>query len=135
MRAEDGPAPPHPRPVVLAVDDDPVVRAAACGMLARLGYEPLLARDGPEAVYLLDALRGEVRAAVLDVRMPAMDGPATLAALRRLRPDLPCLFLTGFADHPPADLLALGAAGVLGKPVTPAQLGGALAAAGVPAAG
>ena len=65
---------------------------------------------------------------MVDVRMPGMDGPATLDALRGVRPDLPCLFLTGGSGYTGADLAGRGA-GVATKPVSLAALGDALTAA------
>ena len=65
---------------------------------------------------------------MVDVRMPGMDGPAALDALRGVRPDLPCLFLTGGSGYTGADLAGRGA-GVATKPVSLAALGAALAAA------
>jgi CheY-like chemotaxis protein len=99
-------------------------------MLSRRGYEPLPAADGDEAVLMCRARPGGVAAAVLDVRMPGMDGPATLDALRALVPGLPCVFVSGnCGDYSETDLLARGGSAVLGKPVALAQLGDAVAAA------
>lgn len=117
-------------PVVLVVDDDSVVRQTLAAMLARRGYEPLPVAGGDEAVVACRARPGGVVAAVLDVRMPGMDGPATLDALRVLLPGLPCVFVSGHCgDYTEADLLARGGSAVLGKPVALAQLGDAVAAA------
>jgi FixJ family two-component response regulator len=115
---------------VLVVDDDSVVRQALAAMLAYRGYEPLPVADGDEAVAVCRARPGGVAAAVLDVRMPGMDGPATLDALQELVPGLPCIFVSGHTgDYSETDLLARGGAVVLDKPVALAQLGDAVAAA------
>ena len=118
------------RPAVLVVDDDSVVRQTLVAMLAHRGYEPLPAADGDEAVVVCRARPGGVAAAVLDVRMPGMDGPATLDALRALVPGLPCVFVSGHSgEYSESDLLARGGNAVLDKPVASAQLGDAVAAA------
>ncbi len=115
---------------VLVVDDDSTVRLVLAAMLAHHGYEAIPAADGDEAVAVCQARTGGVAAAVLDVRMPGMDGPATLDALREVVPGLPCVFVSGHTgDYSETDLLAHGGSVVLAKPVAAAQLGDAVAAA------
>src|SRR6516162_5053147 len=91
------PASGPPLPTVLVADDEEVVRSLLRAALPRLGFRPLLAADGDEALRLYREHAADVRAALLDVLMPGRDGPATLAALRGLRPSLPCCFMTGDA--------------------------------------
>ena len=115
------------RPAVLVVDDSPEVRAVLGAMLASHGFDPRLAASGEEGVAVYRRTAGQIAAAVLDVQMPGMDGPATLDALRRLAPGLPCVFVTGDSGaYTERDLLARGAAAVLTKPVSPARLGAIL---------
>jgi CheY-like chemotaxis protein len=124
---------PTRTPVVLAADDDP-------GVLQFLGFAfrqwrvpHLLAESGAEAVALFHRHRADVALVLLDVRMPGLDGPAALAAMRALDPAVRCVFMT--ADPHPytdADLLALGVAGVLAKPFDPAALRSAVVGAGLP---
>jgi CheY-like chemotaxis protein len=115
---------------VLVVDDDSVVRQVLAAMLASRGYEPLPVAGGGEAVEICRTRPGVVAAAVLDVKMPGMDGPATLDALLALSPGLPCVFVSGHTgDYSEPELLARGASAVLNKPVAAAQLGDAVAAA------
>ena len=102
---------------MLVVDDEAAVRRVLGAMLAHLGYTPVLA-DGAGAVAVLRADRSRIVAALLDVQMPGLDGPATLAALRALAPDLPCVFLSGqTGNYSAVDLLGCGAVAVLSKPV------------------
>jgi len=91
------PAPGPPLPTVLVADDEEAVRSLLRVALPRLGYRPLLAADGDEALRLYREHAADVRAALLDVRMLGRDGPATLAGLRALSPHLPCAFMTGYA--------------------------------------
>jgi CheY-like chemotaxis protein len=113
-------------PVVLVVDDDAAVRGVLVGMAHRLGYDPVAADGGEDAVALLAIHLGDVAAVLLDVEMPGLDGPASLAALRALAPGLPCVFVTGYSPrHAAGDLAGLGAT-VLAKPVRLADLGRAL---------
>ncbi len=110
---------------LLLVDDAEDIRVIARMSLERVGgWEVVSASGGPEA---LRALRedGPFDAVLLDVMMPGMDGPATLARMREdgLPADVPVVFLTAKATG--ADcrrLQALGGAGVLPKPFDPMEL-------------
>jgi CheY-like chemotaxis protein len=111
-------------PVILVADDEEAVRTLLGLALPRLGFRALLAADGDEALRLYQEQAGDIGAALLDVRMPNRDGPATLAALRQLAPDLPCAFMTAHAGaYPIEELLALGATFVLAKPFHLEELG------------
>ncbi len=107
---------PDTAPAVLVVDDDRASRGLLEVWLRRLGYAPLVAASGVEAVNTFRAYPGPVALVLLDVHMPGGDGPATLAALRQLDPAVRCVFMTGVSVTGLQDLLALGAVGVLNKP-------------------
>ena len=87
---------------VLLVEDEDTVRAVAERALVRQGYEVTTAADGEEG---LDALGRAIEAesefdlVLSDVVMPSMDGPAMAREIRRLRPDLPVLFMSGYAEE------------------------------------
>lgn len=66
---------------VLIADDDPTLRAIAEELLAPEGYRILLAKDGLEALSLVEA--HDVDLIVLDMLMPKMDGLETIMHLRR----------------------------------------------------
>ncbi|VTS03593.1 response regulator receiver protein : Signal transduction histidine kinase, nitrogen specific, NtrB OS=uncultured bacterium GN=ACD_75C02615G0008 PE=4 SV=1: Response_reg [Gemmata massiliana] len=115
---------------VLVVDDEALVRGVLGAMLTRLGYTPVLAGSGAEGVDILQARERGIAAAVLDVRMPVMDGPTTMDALRVLVPGLPCVFLSGeIGPYTSGELIARGASAVIGKPVAMGQLDRAVALA------
>jgi CheY-like chemotaxis protein len=102
---------------VLVVDDEPDIRDVLQCALPRKGFAVWVAADGEEA---LDVYRGcfeTIDVALLDVLMPRLDGPATLTALRQLRPELPCCFMTGYlGDYTAEDLRRKGARALLTKP-------------------
>ncbi|MFZ5670786.1 MAG: CHASE3 domain-containing protein [Pseudomonadota bacterium] len=84
---------------ILVVDDDAPVRDAACAMLHELGYRCLEA-DGPDAA--LAILKGDAAVDLLftDVVMPgAMKTLAFVSRARRLRPGLPVLYTSGYAEN------------------------------------
>ncbi|HYF72386.1 MAG TPA: ATP-binding protein, partial [Nocardioides sp.] len=70
---------------VLVVDDDDVNRLVARGLLTAMGYEPVEAADGLEAVRAVEASGpGAFAAVLMDVHMPRMDGYAATRAIRAL---------------------------------------------------
>jgi DNA-binding NtrC family response regulator len=102
---------------VLIVDDDSDVRHLFAMILSGAGFPIRLAANGVEAVDVYTRHRAEIGLVLLDVRMPVQDGPSTLAELLRLDPDVRCCFLSGNTGrYAPAELMALGAAGFVGKP-------------------
>jgi len=84
-----------PSLILLAEDEERLLRNTQ-RMLVRLGYEVMAASDGVVAVERFRQRAGDVRVAVLDIAMPRMDGWATLAAIRALRPNLPVILVSGY---------------------------------------
>lgn len=84
---------------VLLVDDDVMVRAGVEAMLEGLGYAVVPADGGAAA---LDALRkgAAIDALLTDYAMPGMTGAALVREAQRLRPGLPVVLITGYADAP-----------------------------------
>ncbi len=113
---------------VLIVDDDAGVRTVLTAGLRRLGFAVWSAADGREAVETYRSCHVSIGMVLLDVRMPDMDGPETLAALRRFDPHVRACFVTGDAGrYSEQGLLALGALVVFQKPPRLADLGERLA--------
>jgi len=82
---------------VLLVEDEDTVRAVAERALVRQGFEVTTASDGEEGLEAIG--RGEFDVVVSDVVMPTMDGPAMAREIRALKPDLPFLFMSGYAEE------------------------------------
>ena len=98
---------------VLVVDDDSAVREVTAGMLTELGYHVVEAGSGGAALDLLDGSM-EINALLLDFAMPGMNGAEVAREVRARRPEVPILFLTGYAD---TDVLTnAGEDGILRKP-------------------
>lgn len=85
----------HPGLILLAEDEERLLRNTE-RMLVRLGYAVVSATDGVGAIDMFRPRANEVRLAVLDVAMPQLDGWATLAAIRAIRPDLPVILVSGY---------------------------------------
>lgn len=109
---------------ILVVDDDDLLREVASAALELVaGWQVSTARSGAQAQQ--DARRDPPDAILLDVMMPGVDGPATVAALRADPDtrDIPIIFLT--AKMPSQDLSEwqpLHLAGVISKPFDPMTL-------------
>src|SRR5262249_56038263 len=113
---------------VLLVEDDPSVSDMYRVRLEMDGYRVLAAADGLTALRLIRELAPEL--VLLDYRLPRLDGPAVLRALREdeLTRDQRVVVLSAF-DEPRlvAEGRGLGAMEWLGKtPITPTQLSGVL---------
>jgi CheY-like chemotaxis protein len=105
------------RPEVLVVEDEPAVLKMLDVALRHYGFCVWCAANASEAVHLLEQQKGTVDVALLDVQMPGVDGPKTLAALRTIKPDLPAVYMSGSTgSYSVDDLLRTGAVRVLQKP-------------------
>ena len=83
---------------VLLVEDEDVVRNFAARALSRQGYEVLEAGTGLEALQIMQREQRPVDLVVSDVIMPEMDGPTLLKELRKTKPDLKFIFVSGYPD-------------------------------------
>jgi two-component system cell cycle sensor histidine kinase/response regulator CckA len=83
---------------ILLVEDEDPVRIVAERALVRQGYEVTTARDGEEGLEQVQA-GGVFDLVVSDVVMPSMDGPAMAREIRKLAPELPVLFMSGYAEE------------------------------------
>lgn len=104
------------RPSVLIVDDEAGIRELCKALVECEGCEALVAESGIEA---LSQCRdhGGVDLALLDLRMPGMDGLECARQLRRCCPGLPIIFVSGAADNDATrERLRNHAVAVLGKP-------------------
>jgi two-component system cell cycle sensor histidine kinase/response regulator CckA len=90
----------RPRPTILLVDDNNLVREVLGQMLTREGYEVLQAEDGRAALAVIDRLRHPVDLLITDVRMPAMGGRELVAALADRHVARHLLFITGDPSGP-----------------------------------
>ncbi|HYD14418.1 MAG TPA: response regulator [Allosphingosinicella sp.] len=80
---------------ILLVDDEDLVREGTAEMLRDMGHEVHCAAGGASALaWLADGAPADV--VVTDFKMPQMDGAELAAEVRRLRPDLPVLLITGY---------------------------------------
>jgi two-component system cell cycle sensor histidine kinase/response regulator CckA len=108
---------------ILLVEDEEGLRALnARGLISR-GYSVLEAGNGVEAIDLLERHGGKVDLVVSDVVMPEMDGPALLKELRKRKPEIKIIFVSGYAEDAFEKSLPAGEQfAFLAKPFTLKQL-------------
>lgn len=104
-------------PGVLIIDDEPAIRQLLELVCERAGLRAYSSNGGDEAVATYERHRGEISLVLLDVNMPAMDGPTTLARLRQVAPDVRVCFMSGDTGRYSVDgLIGLGAEQFFEKP-------------------
>ena len=107
------------RPIVVVVDDEPMVRSFMTKILSP-HYHVAAAADGQQAVDLILGLGPDVRLVVTDIQMPRLNGLALAAQLRAMERPPAVLFVSGYTQETevPGPLLE--------KPFLPAALLGAV---------
>lgn len=82
---------------ILVVDDEEVLLRTTGRLLARNGYNPLLAGGGEQALEIYALRRGEIAAVILDLMMPVMDGSEVSRKLKEINPDVRIVYASGFS--------------------------------------
>ncbi len=110
---------------ILVVDDDPRILQTFARNLKATGYEVLTAPEGAEALQVYR--REQPAIALVDVRMPGLDGFDVLQAIRKLNPEAEVILITGHGDMEMAiEALRAGASDFIPKPARPDVLRTAL---------
>lgn len=113
---------------ILVVDDDEMVRVTLKVLVSSLGYKALVAKDGLEALQVLDSTRVDL--VLSDVVMPEMDGLELLERVKNDHPGVDVIIATGFSQRASyADVIAAGAMDFIKKPIDQAELEAKLARA------
>lgn len=80
---------------IMVVEDEDGVRTLVTRLLTREGYDVIAASNGNEALETLESTGG-VDLIVTDIVMPGMRGTDMVDIIRKERPDVPVLFITGY---------------------------------------
>jgi two-component system cell cycle sensor histidine kinase/response regulator CckA len=106
---------------ILLVEDEAMVRAVAERALTRQGYTVLTATNGEEG---LEILEGDIPIdlVISDVVMPSMDGPTMARLAREILPDLPIIFMSGYAEEQLRRSIDIDRIGFLPKPFSVQQI-------------
>jgi len=103
--------------LVLLVDDDELVIDVAEKILRRAGYDVVCAIDGGSAIDIYRKRHQDLKAMVLDITMPGLNGFETYALMRDISDRVPVLFSSGYAnDDIMTDIQALGCGKFIQKP-------------------
>ena len=84
--------------MILLVEDDAPVRAFGSRALQMRGYQVMEADCAEAALQCLEDCDYQVDLVVSDVVMPGIDGPTWVREARKTRPDLPVVFVSGYAE-------------------------------------
>jgi PAS domain S-box-containing protein len=106
---EDIAAAPKGTETVLLVEDETGIRELACEFLQRQGYKVLHGTDGNEALRIAEGHGDLIHLLVTDMAMPNLGGKELADRLRKVRPQIKVLFMSGYPDH---EALAGGNIGV-----------------------
>ncbi|MFU7528193.1 response regulator [Qipengyuania sp. ASV99] len=107
---------------ILLVEDEDMVRAVAERALARAGYQITACPGGEEGLAAITE-GGEFDMVLSDVVMPGMDGPAMVRAIRQLRPEIPVLFMSGYAEEALRSEIDIPDMHFIAKPFSVAEIG------------
>jgi two-component system, cell cycle sensor histidine kinase and response regulator CckA len=108
---------------ILLAEDEPQVRELALRLLRGLGYVVLVAETGAAALELAASIPEPIDLLVTDVVMPGMTGEELAGRLRKKRPEIKVLYISGYAEDSDAIEQALRKGdSFLGKPFTVPQL-------------
>jgi CheY-like chemotaxis protein len=83
---------------ILLVEDDHVLRTVSADTLNDLGYRAIRTSNGAQALAALER-NGDIEILMTDIGLPGMDGRELAAEVRRRRPDIGVLFVTGYDDQ------------------------------------
>jgi two-component system cell cycle sensor histidine kinase/response regulator CckA len=127
MKSYGEPSSPLPLPAavgtsVLVVDDEAAVRRFAVRVLEREAYVVIEARDGMEALELIQGGSTLVEVVVSDIVMPRLNGVELMQALSVSHPDLPMILMSGYATAGLAELGIAAPCAILPKPFLSEQL-------------
>ncbi len=84
---------------ILLVEDEEAVRSFAARALKLRGYNVLEAAGGEEALEIVRTTRQTIHLLITDVVMPNMDGPTLVRHVRRLKPEMQIIFMSGYAEE------------------------------------
>ncbi|MGQ0558233.1 MAG: response regulator [Sphingosinicella sp.] len=106
---------------ILLVEDEAMVRTVAERALSRQGYTVLVAENGEAALEQVGK-ESEIDLMICDVVMPTMDGPTTAAEVRKRYPNLPILFISGYAEEQLRKSIDMPGVAFLAKPFSVQEL-------------
>jgi len=96
-KKQECPPPPGSETVLLA-EDEPMLRALSKTVLEEFGYQVVASEDGQDAVEKFKAHGDAIKLLILDLIMPGMNGKMVYEEIKRVRPDIKVLFISGYSE-------------------------------------
>ena len=90
---------PSGKGMILVVDDEEDVRLAAQLILEDIGYQVICAQDGLSGLDLFRQYQHDIRAVLLDLTMPHMNGEELFSEIQRIRRDVPVVLSSGYSEE------------------------------------
>lgn len=108
---------------ILVIEDEDVVSKVTQAMLERLGYRVMVAKTGKDAIHITETFNGDIDLALLDIKLPDMEGGKVYPLIMEARPNLKVIVFSGYAiDGPARKILDAGAQDFIQKPFSLATL-------------
>jgi two-component system cell cycle sensor histidine kinase/response regulator CckA len=105
---------------ILVAEDNSEVRQYIKFVLEDFGYKVLEASDGDEAVKIFRENKDEIKLLLFDLLMPNKTGKEAYEAIKKIKPGIKVLFLSGYQDHALDDMgLSVKEFSFIAKPVSP----------------
>ncbi|MEQ1642660.1 MAG: PAS domain S-box protein [Pyrinomonadaceae bacterium] len=109
--------------LIMVVDDEKNIREVTMATLKRFGYDAVAAVDGTDALATYSQQHDQIALVLTDMAMPYMDGASLIRALRKMRPEIKIVAMSGLiSDGKSAELSELQIDNVLSKPFTAEKL-------------
>lgn len=113
---------------ILVIEDEAVIRKMIEAVLKKLGYQVLLAENGRIGLDVFQEQQSHIDLVLLDKIMPEMDGLACFRELKKIKPEMRIILISGYVDEQDVQLLkSQGLSGFLPKPFRMAELSQLLA--------
>jgi DNA-binding NtrC family response regulator len=103
---------------VLIVEDEIAVRELASEFLKTAGYNVLTAENGMDALAIAEGLQQPIHALVTDIVLPKMPGPELAERVKRIRPDVKVIYMSGYLEYDKKEEQFLEEGVFLQKPYT-----------------
>jgi len=108
---------------ILMIEDEDVVIEVTQMMLEMLGYRVMVAKTGKDAIHISETFDGQIDLALLDIKLPDIDGRNLYPLIMKSRPDLKVIVFSGYSiDGPAREILNAGAQDFIQKPFSLATL-------------
>lgn len=105
--------------LILVVDDEMNIRDVTVATLTRFGYKAVSAVDGTDALAVYSQQHKDIALVLTDMAMPYMDGASLTRALKKMKPDIKIVAMSGLiSDRQSAELANLNINAIISKPFT-----------------